>query len=205
MGFCTFEIDLQSQHLCVIITPFCLFKYQRMPMGITNSPDFFQSTMRPLFADLPNVKCFIDGIGIFSLGSFSDHLQQLHQVLLRLERPGFTVNPSKCERAASSTEYLGFLLTPQGIKPLPHKVQAIISTTRPSLTKQVYFFVGLVNYYKDIFPRRAHFLAPLTDICSTRQIFLWTNSQANAFQTIKKLLSEDVMLRFPDHSKPFAI
>ena len=108
MEFYTFEIETQSQKLCVISTPFGLFKYVRLPMGITNSPDFFQSIMHPLFADLPNIECFIDDIGIFSNTSFSDHLQQLHQVLLRLERHVFTVNPLKCEWAAQSTEYLGF-------------------------------------------------------------------------------------------------
>ena len=174
-------------------------------MGITNSPDFFQSVMHPLFADLPNFECFIDDIGIFSLHSFDDHLPQLHQVLLRLEKYGFTVNALKCEWTTASTEYLGFLLTPQGIKPLPHKVQAITSIARPSNTKHVCSFVGLVNYYKDMWPKRAHYLAPLTDICSTRRKFVWTDSQENAFQTIKQLVSEDVMLRFPDHSKPFAI
>ena len=113
MGFYTFEIDAQSQKLCVISTPFGLYKYKRLPMGITNSPDFFQSMMHPLFSDLPDVECLIDDIDIFSLDTFSNHLLLLHQVLLRLERNGFTVNPLKCAWATSTTDYLGFLLTPQ--------------------------------------------------------------------------------------------
>ena len=56
-----------------------------------------------------------------------------------------------------------------------------------------------------MWPKRAHYLAPLTDICSTRRKFVWTDTQEHAFQTIKRLVSEDVMLRFPDHSKPFTI
>ena len=205
MDFYIFKIYTNSQNRCVISTPFGLFKYLRLPMGITNSPDFFQSVMHPLFADLSNVEYFIDNIGIFSIDSFSDHLQKLHQVLLRLERHGFIVNPLKCEWAAQSTEYLGFLLTPQGIKPLPHTVQAITSIARSSSTKQVHFFVGLVNYYKDMWPKRANHLTPLTEICSARRKFVWSDSQENAFQTIKRLVSEDVMLRFTDHSKPFEI
>ena len=169
MGFYIFEIDASLQKLCVISTPFGLYKYKRLPMGITNSPDFFQSVMHPLFSDLPNVECFINDIGIFTLGSFDDHLHQLYQVLLRLERDGFTVNPSKCDWVTQSTEYLDFLLTPDGIKPLPNKVQAITQIARPTSTKHVRSFVGLVNYYKDMWPRRAHFLTPLTDVCSTRK------------------------------------
>ena len=118
LGFYTFEIDAASQKLCVISTPNGLYKYKRLPMGITNSPDFFQSVMHPLFSDLSHVECFIDNICIFSLASYTDHPVKVHQVLLRLERNSFTVNPLKCEWAAQTTEYLGFLLTPPDIKPL---------------------------------------------------------------------------------------
>ena len=173
MGCYTFEIDEASQHLCVISTPYGLYKYKRLPMGITNSPDFFQSVMHPLFSDLPNFECFIDDIGIFSLGSYSNHLsQQVQQVLIRLERNCFTVNPLKCDWAVQTTEYLGFLLTPDGIKSLPHKIQAITNIARPTSTKHIWSFVDIVNYYKDISPKRAHFLTPLTDVCSTRKKFI---------------------------------
>ena len=101
MGFYTFEIDSESQKLCVISTPYGLYKYKRLPMVITSSPDFFQSVMHPMFSDLINIECFIDDISIFTLDSFQDHLSHLHQVLLRLEKNGFTVNALKCEEAAS--------------------------------------------------------------------------------------------------------
>ena len=106
-------------------------------MGITNSPDFFQSVMHPLFSDLPDVECFIDEIGIFSLDSFTNHLSQFHQVLLSLERNGFTVNPLKCDWAVNTTEYLEFLLTSEGTKPSPHKIKAIANIDKPSSTKHI--------------------------------------------------------------------
>ena len=61
------------------------------------------------------------------------------------------------------------------------------------------------KYYKDMWPQRAHLLAPPTHVCSTRQYFICTDTQENAFQNIKCLLSEDVVLRFLDDSQPFAI
>ena len=142
MGFCIFEIDTVSQKLCVISTPYWLYKYKRLPMGITNSPDFFQSVMHPLFSDLPNIEWFIDDIGIFSLGSFSEHLSHICQVLLRLERNGFIVNPLKCDWAVQTTEYLGFLLTPAGNKPLPQKIHAITNIAWPTSTKHIRSFVS---------------------------------------------------------------
>ena len=115
------------------------------------------------------------------------------------------MNPSKCDWDTKSTEYLGFLLTPDGIKHLPNKVKAITQIARPTSTKHVRSFVGLVNYYKDMWPKRTHFLSHLTDVCSTRKKFVWTDIQEHAFQSIKRLVSEDVMLRFPNHKEPFQI
>ena len=125
MGFYTFELSPQAQQLCVISTPFGLYKYLRLPMGLTNSPDIFQSVMHPLFQDISAVECFIDDIGVFTNGSLDHHLEILSQVLLRLEESGFTVNPLKCAWAVTQTDYLGFLITTSGIKPLPHKIEAI--------------------------------------------------------------------------------
>ena len=105
---------------------FGLYQYLRLPMGLTNSPDVFQSVMHPLlFQDIPQVECFIDDIGIFTNFSFDHHLTILHQVLLRLKQSGFTVNPLKCAWAVQSTDYLSFLLTTEGIKPRPQKIEAI--------------------------------------------------------------------------------
>ena len=84
-------------------------------------------------------------------------------------------------------------------------MQAITHIAHPTSTKNVRSFVGLVNYYKDMWPRCAHYLTPLTDICSTRKKIIWTNIQEVAFQNIEQLVSEDVMLHFPDHSQPFHI
>jgi len=91
MGIYTFELDKQAQDLCVISTPFGLFKYQRLPIGLNISPDIFQSIMHPLFQDMEEVEVFIDDIGIFTNGSFEHHLEVTRKALQRLERCGFTV------------------------------------------------------------------------------------------------------------------
>ena len=92
-------------------------------MGLTNSPDVFQSVMHPLFQDMSEVDVFIDDIAIFTSGTLEEHLKVVAQVLHRLEKSGFTVNPRKCAWAVQSTDYLGFLITTEGIRPLPKKLR----------------------------------------------------------------------------------
>ena len=66
-------------------------------------------------------------------------------------------------------------------------------------------FVGLVNYYKDMWPRRAHILAPLTNLCSSKAKFQWNETHESAVQQMKRLVTDDVLLRFPNHGVPFEI
>ena len=154
---------------------------------------------------MPQVECFIDHIGIFTNDSLNHHLIITHQVLLRLEDSGLTINPLKCAWAVKSTDYLGFLLTTYGIKPLLKKIEAICRIARPTIPTHVRSFVGLINYYKDMWPRRAHILAPLTELCGSKHKFKWTDIHENAFNRAKQLIAEDVLLRFPDHTLPFSI
>ena len=93
MQYFTFELDADSQKLCVISTPFGLYKYKRLPMGIKQSSDIAQEVMENLFRDLDNVEVYIDDIGCFS-SSFTNHVYTLDIILTRPEQNGFTVNPS---------------------------------------------------------------------------------------------------------------
>ena len=126
-------------------------------------------------------------------------------MLRRLEESDFTVNPLKCAWAVKETEYLEFLLTTSGIKHIPNKITAITRISRPTSTTHVQSFVGLINYYKDMWPKRAHILVPLTELCSSKRKFHWIDIHENSFLMAKKLISEDVLLHFPDYGIPFEI
>ena len=91
------------------------------------------------------------------------------------------------------------------------KVDVILKLEPPKNAKELRAFIGAINYYRDMWPRRAHILAPLTDATGrytdkTKKVkFLWTEPMDKAFKKMKVLLACDTMTFYPDHNKPFRI
>jgi hypothetical protein len=117
-------------------------------MGLSISPDIFQGKMSELLADLPHVKVYMDGILIFSHGSFVQHLQEVERCLQRLSSKNMAVSPRKTFWAVSEVDYLGFGLTKQGISPQARKVKAILGMDTPKIKQQLRQFIGLGNWYQ---------------------------------------------------------
>ena len=90
---------------------------------------------------------YLDGLLCTTRANLDDHLQKLRQVLTRLQDAGLKVNAQKSKFCATETEYLGYVLTTDGIKPQQKKVQAILTLTPPTGVKDFRRFLGMVQYY----------------------------------------------------------
>ena len=205
MGYYHITLCPVSWKLCTIVLPWGKFEYQKLPMGLCNSPDIFQEKMNELFHDLEYVRAYIDDLLIISNSSFQDHLNKVKIVLNKLKAAGFKINAEKSFFARDSLEYLGFLITREGIMPLPEKVQAIKDIAVPNHKRQVRSFIGIINYYRDMWKRRSDTLTPLTQMTSKQANWKWTEEHQKAFEHMKKSISRETLLVYPDFNKPFEI
>jgi len=150
MGYYTIRIDAKASEMCTIIFPWGKYSYQRLPMGISGAPDIFQGCMSDLMEDLMYVRTYLDDLLIITSGSLSDHLAMLEPVLSRLRDAGLKVNATKSFFCTEETEYLGYVLTRDDIKPKLQKVQAILALKPPTNVKKLRTFLGISQYYRDI-------------------------------------------------------
>jgi hypothetical protein len=117
-----------------------------------------------LMASLDFVQAYMDDLLIITRRTLDKHLQKMESVLTRLREAGLKVNGAKSSFRAHKIEYLGYILTRDGIKPQLKKVQAILVLNLPNNIKESRHFVGMVQYCRDMWARRSNMLAPLTDL-----------------------------------------
>jgi hypothetical protein len=123
------------------------FCWKVAPMGLLGSPASFQRLVELVLKDIPNVIVYIDDL-IIHTDTHKKHRATLRLVFDRLRANNLKVNLKKCEFGSTSVSYLGFRLTPEGIKPGTDKLKAVGQTPPPTCIKEVRQFLGLCNFFR---------------------------------------------------------
>ena len=208
MGYYTIPLAECSKNITTIVTEFGKFRYTCLPMGMVISGDVFQSKIYDLIGDIDGVKTYIDDILCIGKGTFAQHINQLEEIFRRFQKARLKVNASKCSFGLKEIPYLGYIITINGIKPDPKKVQGILDLDKPKTVKKMKGFIGMIQFYRDMWKRRSHILSSLIDATAGKKKhtkITWTDEMNEAFIQIKQIISEEVFLTYPDWSKPFIV
>ena len=203
MGYYHISLTPHASRLCTVVLPWGKYEYLKLPMGLCNSPDIFQEKMSDLMAGLEFARAYLDDLLVVSKGDFDTHLDHLEQVFTHLAEAGLKVNVTKSHFCKYELEYLGYLINREGVRPSMKKVEAIRNLAPPKTRKQLRSFIGMVNYYRDMWPKRSHLLAPLSSLTSKNVKFKWTEEHQKAFDEIKTVIAQETMLTYPDFNKAF--
>lgn len=133
--------------------------------------------------------------------SEQEHLQNLENVLYRLETAGMRLKRDKCAFFLPAVEYLGHKISAQGLQPTEGKVRAIKNAPAPADVSQLKSFLGLVNYYCKFLPNLSNTLAPLYRLLQKNAKWNWGPEQKKAFQKAKESLTSDCLLIHFDPTK----
>ena len=186
-------LDEESQELTTINTPKGLYRYTRLPFGISSAPAIFQRVMETLLQGIPNVSVYIDDI-LVTGKSHKEHLGNLQEVLSRLEQAGLRLKRSKCAFMLPSIDYLGHRISAEGIQPTKEKVGAIMEAPAPQNVSQLCSFLGMLNYYAKFLPQLSTKLAPLYSLLQKKKKWARGDAQKRAFQEAKESLMSNRIL-----------
>ena len=198
------ELDESSRNLVCINTHVGLYRYTRMPYGISSAPAKCQETMDKVLQGLNKVGCIMDDI-IITGASTEEHLSNLRAVLDRLSEYNIQLNEKKCSFLADSVEYFAFRVDKEGIHPTDEKVKAMITAPVPVNKEQLKSWLGLINYYRRFIPNLATLVSDLNELLKEKVKWHWGSKQNRAFSKVKELLSSASVLTHFDPNLPIVV
>lgn len=189
-GFHQVKLAPESQELTTFVTPFGRYCFCRLPFGITSAPEYFQKQMARILEGQEGVANMIDDILVFGRDK-KEHDVRLEQVLSRLSKAGITLNQDKCCFGVSEVPFLGVVVSADGIRPDPDKLEAIKTLEAPKDIAELRRLLGMVNHLARFLPNISEITAPLRALLSKRTAWAWHHEQETAFSKIKQLLVSD--------------
>ena len=180
------------------------YEFNRCPFGLSQAPAYFQRLVHEVLKGITFAFGYLDDILIFSPDN-KTHLEHLEVVFQRLREADLKLKASKCNFFKKHIQYLGHLVSGEGIEPLPEKLEAVRKMPPPTTPREIRQFLGLVGYYRKFVPKFADIARPLTNLTKLDVPYEWTNRCQEAFEFLKQMLLKEPILKYPDPSKPYTL
>ena len=199
-GYWQIQLDNESARLCTFNTPFGRYMFNRLPFGISSAQDVFQRIMSEIFQDIEGVEVLVDDILIWA-ESEEEHDRILKEVLCRSRGRNLKMNIEKSQIRCDEVKYAGHILSKNGLKPDPKKVEAVTNIGNPKNREELQRFLGMVIYLVKFISNYSQVAAPLRLLLEKDIEWHWTAQQTESFETLKKLISNAPVLKYFDPEK----
>lgn len=188
------ELTDSSKEMLTINTPAGLFRYNRLPFGVSAAPSIFQMVIDQIIEGVPMTRAYLDDIIIG--GKTEEECQRnVLTVMEKLNAHRVKVNGDKCVYLQTRVKYLGHVLGDGKLTVNPEKVKAIQEAPAPRDIKELQAYMGLINYYRKFVPEISMKLSPLYQLLKKGARFTWTEDCDRAFRESRSLVTNDSCLQ----------
>jgi len=175
-----------------------LYEYCIMPFGLTNALASFQRWINEILSEYLDIFCvaYLDDILIFSQ-NLEDHRRNIRTILRRVEETWLTLKASKCKFHTTETEYLGYFISPKGLRMDEEKIRTIKEWKEPTNVKGTQSFMGFANFYRRFIRDYSKIMTPLSSLTKKEKEWEWGDKQQGAFDTLKTaMIMEPILQHF---------
>ena len=194
-GFFQLPLAEESRLLTTFITPFGRYYFNRVSMGINIGPEEFQRKVNEVLSGVKGAKAIMDDILIYGK-TREEHNQVLNTVLEKIEKNGLKLNKEKCAIGQKEVKYFGHMISKDGIRPSPDKIEAIKDMPPPKNISDLRTIMGMLNYHAKFVHNLATMMKPMSDLLKSDTEWYWGKAQEKAFSEAKTALTEVPSLRF---------
>ncbi|KAG6452887.1 hypothetical protein O3G_MSEX007851 [Manduca sexta] len=194
-GYYQIPLTESSRSKTAFVTQDGQYEYNRMPFGLVNAPSVFQRTMNKILAEakIKYALIYMDDI-LIPCKDFDEGFNRLKEVFDLLRKGGLTLKLSKCRFFFDEIDFLGFEVSPKGIRPGSIKTDAVTKFPEPKNQHELRQFLGLSGFFRRFIKGYSLIATPLSDLLKKDNDWTWRDPQVKAFKHIKRLLSERPLL-----------
>jgi hypothetical protein len=205
-GYLQVPIAEEDRHKTAFSTANGHFEFKRMPFGLKSAPSTFQRMMNNVLSELIGDRCLVYMDDILIIGeNLREHNQKLRGVFQKLREYNLKIEPDKCEFLKEELNYLGHVVTSEGVRPDENKIKAVVEFPTPKTQKDIKSFLGLAGYYRKFISDFSAIARPLTNLLKKENDWNWTEQEQASFDLLKFKLTNTPLLQYPDFSKPFIL
>lgn len=199
-GYHRIRIAEGHEWLTAFKTRYGLYEYCVMPFGLTNAPATFQALINKALNEYLDVfaTAYLDDVLVYSRGTLEEHVGHVKKVLQKMKEYRLLLHPDKCEFHVTETEYLGFIISRDGVAMNQEKVRTVQEWPTPKTVRDVQSFLGFANFYRKFIKDYSKTASPLSEITKKEIGFRWNQKQEQAFQELKRAFTQAPMLQMHD-------
>ena len=200
-GFLQIELDDESSHYTTFQTPWGRHRWKRMPYGISPAPEYFQQKLDQNLEGLEGVYRIADDLLIIGQGESKEEADRNHdsnlvRLFQRCRERNIKLNKAKFEFKCRQVPFIGHLLSSEGVKPDPRKIEAIVNMQTPTDVQGVQRLIGMVKYLSKFLSNLSELCQPLRKLTHKDVPWQWTQEQEDAFQSLKTAVTQAPVLKY---------